>query len=112
MATARVVNSKKGQIVLLPKEFWIASKEVEISRHGDEIILRPKRKGLGRVVELMASLPADMFRGLKDPPPQSARACSYSSEFVGRDFGAQAEVLVLLVRGGDAIEGEDVFKGD
>jgi antitoxin VapB len=74
MATARVFKSGNSQAVRLPKKFRVKSKELEISRRGDEIVLREKRKGLGRVVEIMASLPADMFRrGLKDPPPQKRK---------------------------------------
>jgi antitoxin VapB len=39
MATARVFWSGKSQVVRLPKEFRLKSKEVEIFRRGDEIVL-------------------------------------------------------------------------
>ena len=40
MATARVFRSGNSQAVRLPKEFRLKSKEVEIFRRGDEIVLR------------------------------------------------------------------------
>lgn len=45
MATARVFKSGNSQAVRLPKEFRIDAKEVEISRRGEEIVLRPKKRG-------------------------------------------------------------------
>ena len=39
MATARVFKSGNSQAVRLPKEFRVNSKELEISRRGDEIVL-------------------------------------------------------------------------
>jgi len=71
MATARVFKSGNSQAVRLPKKFRVKSKELEIFRRGDEIVLREKRKGLVRVIELLQSLPDDMFpEGRKDEPPQ------------------------------------------
>lgn len=61
MATARVFKSGNSQAVRLPKKFRVNSKELEISRRGDEIVLREKGKGLERAFELLASLPNDMF---------------------------------------------------
>lgn len=73
MATARVFKCGNSQAVRLPKQFRVKSKELEISRRGDEIVLREKHAGLGRVVDIMASLPAEMFRGVKDTPPQKRK---------------------------------------
>ena len=71
MATARVFKSGNSQAVRLPKKFRVKSKELEIFRRGDEIVLREKRKGLVRALELLQSLPHDMFPdGRKDEPPQ------------------------------------------
>ena len=71
MATARVFKSGNSQAVRLPKEFRVKSKELEISRRGDEIVLREKGKSMVRAFELLASLPADMFpKKRRDPPPQ------------------------------------------
>jgi len=71
MATARVFKSGNSQAVRLPKKFRVKSKELEISRRGDEIVLREKGKGMERVLEILASLPDDMFpKGRNDKPPQ------------------------------------------
>jgi hypothetical protein len=48
MATARVFRSGNSQAVRLPKEFRSKSRDVEIFRRGDEIVLREKGKGVWR----------------------------------------------------------------
>ena len=71
MAIARVFRSGNSQAVRLPKEFRIAAKEVEIARRGEEVVLRPRRRGMGRVFEILGRLPEDFFSdGRDDPPPQ------------------------------------------
>jgi antitoxin VapB len=62
MATARVFRSGNSQAVRLPKEFQVKSKEVEIFRRGDEIVLREKGKGLARAFEIPANLPDDFYQ--------------------------------------------------
>jgi antitoxin VapB len=59
MATARVFRSGNSQAVRLPKQFRFRSKEVEISRRGDEIVLREKGTSMRRAFELLATLPDD-----------------------------------------------------
>jgi antitoxin VapB len=56
MATARVINSGGSQIVRLPKGIRIRTKEVEILRRGDELVLREKFRGLERAFYLIADL--------------------------------------------------------
>jgi antitoxin VapB len=74
MATARVFKSGNSQAVRLPKKFRVNSKELEISRRGDEIVLREKSKGLERVLEILADMPDDMFpEGRNDTPPQGRK---------------------------------------
>jgi antitoxin VapB len=60
MATARVFRSGNSQAVRLPKQFRLKSREVEISRRGDEIVLREKRGAMARAFDLLASLPEDL----------------------------------------------------
>jgi len=70
MATARVFKSGNSQAVRLPKEFRVKSKELEIFRRGDELVLKEKAVGMERVLDLIASLPEevlDIRRG-KDRP--------------------------------------------
>lgn len=56
--TTTVFTSGNSQAVRLPKEFRLNSKTVEISRRGDEIVLREKPQSLGeRLADLLADLP-------------------------------------------------------
>jgi len=74
MATARVFRFGNSQAVQLPKEFRVRSKEVEIFRRGDEIVLREKGKGLARAFEILASIPDDFLpNGRRDTPPQERK---------------------------------------
>jgi antitoxin VapB len=70
MATARIFKSGNSQAVRLPKEFRFRSKEVDIFRRGEEVILREKAKGMVRAFELIASLPIDDLADERDDPPQ------------------------------------------
>lgn len=71
MTTARVFKSGNSQAVRLPKEFRVTSKELEIFRRGEEIVLREPTKGLARAFELLAELPEDFLEeGRRDSPPQ------------------------------------------
>ncbi len=60
MGTARVFRSGNSQAVRLPKEFRLKSKEVEIFRRGDEIVLREKTGIMERAFDLLAGLPDDL----------------------------------------------------
>jgi antitoxin VapB len=60
MGTARVFRSGNSQAVRLPKEFRLKSKEVEIFRRGDEIVLREKNGTMIRAFDLLAGLPEDI----------------------------------------------------
>ena len=64
MGTARVFRSGNSQAVRLPKQFRLKSKEVEIFRRGDEIVLREKDGTMVRAFEILAGLPEDL--GLVD----------------------------------------------
>ena len=70
MATARVFKSGNSQAVRLPKQFRVKSKEVEIYKRGDEIVLKEKSVRMERAFELIASLPEEVLhiRRGKDRP--------------------------------------------
>ena len=73
-ATVRVFKSGNSQAVRLPKKFRVSSKKLEISRRGDEIVLREKSGGLERAFEILANLPEDVLpRERKDRLPQRRR---------------------------------------
>lgn len=59
MGIARVFRSGNSQAVRLPKQFRLKSKEVEIFRRGDEIVLREKKGSMERAFDLLAGMPDD-----------------------------------------------------
>lgn len=59
MGTARVFRSGNSQAVRLPKQFRLKTKEVEIFRRGDEIVLRERDGNMTRAFDLLAGLPDD-----------------------------------------------------
>ena len=71
VATTRVIKSGNSQAARLPKKFSVKSKELEIFRRSDEIVLREPAKGLTRALELLTNLPDDFLtEGRHDMPPQ------------------------------------------
>jgi len=74
MATAKVFKSGNSQAVRLPKQFRLKSKEVEITRRGDEIVLREQRGNLARAFDLLAGLPKDLtLSGREKDMPQKRK---------------------------------------
>ncbi len=70
MAIARVFKSGNSQAVRLPKKFRVKSKELEIEKRGDEIILREKPVGMERAFHLLTELVNDdALRNRKDDKP-------------------------------------------
>jgi antitoxin VapB len=70
MAKARVFRSGNGQAVQLPEEFRLNSKEVEIFRRGEEIVLREGERGLTRAFEILANLPDDYLPEGRQQPQE------------------------------------------
>ncbi len=71
MPTAKVFRSGNSQAVRLPREFRFQSKEVEIFRRGNDVVLREKPRSMTRAFELLAELPDDLDpRDRKSDPPQ------------------------------------------
>jgi antitoxin VapB len=73
MGTARVFRSGNSQAVRLPKQFRLKSKEVEIFRRGDEIVLREQDGTMARAFDLLASLPDPEFVGREKDQPQKRK---------------------------------------
>ena len=76
MAIARVFKSGNSQAVRLPKEFRVTSKELEISRRGDEIVLREQKKksrGMAAAYDALMAIPLDVFDDIKDTRPPEER---------------------------------------
>lgn len=49
----------------LPKEFRFESREVEIFRRGDEVVLREKRRNLVEAFDRLTELPDDMIEAIE-----------------------------------------------
>ena len=74
MGTARVFRSGNSQAVRLPKQFRLKSKEVEIFRRGDEIVLREKDGTMVRAFDPLAGLPDDLeVLGRRKDQPQKRK---------------------------------------
>lgn len=75
MRTTTVFKSGNSQAVRLPKDFQFDSREVEIFRRGEEIVLRRVPKSLAAAFDLLAALPDDfMVEGRQDTLPQPREA--------------------------------------
>ena len=71
--TAKIFQSGNSQAVRLPKEFRFEVDEVEISRDGDAVILRPAKNSVDRWAGLRAALDTGfsedfMADGRQQPP--------------------------------------------
>jgi len=71
MTTTRVFKSGNSQAVRIPKEFQLDVDEVEIFSRDGELVIRPKRKNLLEVLDIMAGFSDDFMEdGRGDLPPQ------------------------------------------
>ncbi len=66
MKFAKIFKSGNSQALRLPKEFQFRSKEVEIFKCGNDVILREKPKNLKHAFELLSSMPDDFFSFKRD----------------------------------------------
>ncbi|MGE3920287.1 MAG: antitoxin [Gammaproteobacteria bacterium] len=68
MRTAKVFKSGNSLAVRLPKDLQFSKDvhEVEIIKHGNELILREVPKNLARVFQLLTSLPNDLFESERE----------------------------------------------
>ena len=74
MAKARVFMSGNSQAVRLPKQFRVKSKEVEIYKRGDEIVLKEEPAGMGRAFELLSELVnVEALKDRKKDKPQKRK---------------------------------------
>lgn len=71
MEKARVFQSGNSQAVRLPKQFRVSSKEVEIFRRGNELVLRESIRPMAQAFHLLTELPEDFLEdGRQDTLPQ------------------------------------------
>ena len=71
MKIAKIFKSGNSQALRLPREFRFHCNEVEIFRHGNDVVLREKPHNLKQAFELLTAMPTDFFAfGRKDSLPQ------------------------------------------
>ena len=75
MTRAKVFRSGNSQALRLPKQFRFKSKEVEIFRRGDEVVLREPSGTMTRVFHLLAGMPDDFDprTDVRDEPQERKR---------------------------------------
>ena len=73
MSTAKVFRSSNSQAVRLPKEFQFDTREVEIFRRGDEVVLRSRVKTIADVVAILGRLSPDFMEDGRDQAPPQVR---------------------------------------
>jgi len=68
---ARVFQSGNSQAVRLPKQFRLRSKQVQVFRRGNDIVLRERPAKLGELLSELPPLPDDAFPDdIPDAPPE------------------------------------------
>jgi antitoxin VapB len=70
----RIFRSGNSQAVRIPRQFRIDAAEVEISRRGEEIVLRKPPRNLAQAFHLLTELSSDFFRGGRRQPRPQKRA--------------------------------------
>ena len=73
MSTAKVFKSGNSQTVRLPKEFQFDTREVEIFRRGDEVVLRSRVRTMADVVSILSRLSPDFMEDGRDQCPAQVR---------------------------------------
>ena len=71
MPMASVFKSGNSQAVRLPKDFRVQSRQLIISRRGQEIVLREPPRDLSGAFTALAQLPDDFLADRNDEVPQT-----------------------------------------
>ena len=73
MAITKVFRSGNSQAVRIPKQFRFHSPQVEITKRGDEIVLRERSGNLSAAFELLTGLSPDFYQGGRRQPKLDKR---------------------------------------
>jgi antitoxin VapB len=74
MAFTKVFRSGNSQAVRIPKNLRFRSPQVEITKRGNEIVLREQPANLAAAFELLAGFSPDFFKGGRRQPKLDRRA--------------------------------------
>jgi antitoxin VapB len=73
VAITKVFRSGNSQAVRIPKRFRFRSRDAEITKRGDEIVLRERQANLSAAFELLTGLSPDFFIGGRRQPKLDKR---------------------------------------
>jgi antitoxin VapB len=73
VATTRVFRSGNSQAVRIPKQYRFRSQQVEVTKRGNEIVLRERSANLSAALELLTRLSPDFFKGGRRQPKLDRR---------------------------------------
>ncbi len=73
MAITKVFRSGNSQAVRIPKQYRFRSQQVEITKRGNEIVLRERSENLSAAFELLTSLSPDFFESGRRQPKLDKR---------------------------------------
>ena len=74
MAITKVFRSGNSQAVRIPRKFRLRSQQVEISKRGNEIVLRERPANLSPAFELLTGLSPDFYKGGRRQPKLDKRS--------------------------------------
>jgi antitoxin VapB len=74
VAITKVFRSGNSQAVRIPRRFRFRSQQVEITKRGDEIVLRERPANLSAAFELLTGLSPDFFKGGRRQPKLDKRS--------------------------------------
>ena len=74
MAITKVFQSGNSQAVRIPKNLRFHAERVEITKRGNEIVLREQPANLAAAFDLLTGLSPDFFRGGRRQPKLDKRA--------------------------------------
>jgi antitoxin VapB len=79
MAIIKVCRSGNSQAMRIPKRFRFRSQQVEITKGGNEIVVRERQEDLSAAFELLTGLSRDLFEGSRRQPKLDKRSSSPSN---------------------------------
>jgi len=74
MAITKVFQSGNSQAVRIPRKFRFRAQQVEITKRGDEIVLRERPADLSAAYELLTGFSSDFFKGGRRQPKLDKRS--------------------------------------
>lgn len=70
MQTAKIMSNGDNQVVYLPKEFFLDTTEVYISKQGDNLIISPKKLNWDTFFDTPSAFDDDFLSDREDTLPQ------------------------------------------